>query len=181
MNAPAAGLRLPMDSHTGDPIQPEEPGLRPPDIAPPLEPPAIDEPPSVPNLPIRDPIPTRGARHGGAIALVVAALASPAFVPFAFAQGPLAAPSPDASVDDARIAQAVRTAIGKDSTLAGQAIKVASLHGAVVLSGRVRDGTHIKRAAFVASRVPGVRKVTTSLAFTAPDTTLTSLPPGRIA
>jgi osmotically-inducible protein OsmY len=120
-------------------------------------------------------------RHIGAIALVVAALASPAFVPLALGQSPLATQSPDASADDVRIAQAVRTAIGNDSTLAGQAIKVASIQGAVVLSGRVRDGTHIKRAASLASRVPGVRKVTTSLTFTAPDTTLTSLPPGRIA
>ena len=177
MNPIRARLHLPLESDPGNPGQPDDPGLRPPDISPPLEPPAIDEPPPIPNLPIRDPIPTRGAGHIGAIALLVTILAFHGFLTVAHAQRSLPAPSSAANVEDARIAQAVRTAIGSDATLAGNEIRGASLQGTVLLTGRVRNGAHIKRAVFVASRVPGVQKVTTSLAFTAPDTTLTSQPP----
>lgn len=112
-----------------------------------------------------------------AVALVVVALGSPAFESTAqVPQPPMnPAPQPVTLADDVRIVEQVRAALSGDSVLVGNSIKVASNHGMVVLAGTVREVTHINRAVDVASRVPGVKTVSASLAFIAPDTAIASL------
>ena len=103
-----------------------------------------------------------------AVALVVAALA----VPFSESLAQVSQPPTDAvstRTDDLRIAEQVRAALGNDSVLEGSSIKVASNYGMVVLAGTVRELVHIDRAVDVASRVPGVKSVSASIAFIAPD------------
>lgn len=162
--APVPGREKPGQPPAPDPIIPE--------IPPPHGAPAIDEP-----HPPRDPPKREGGPDGPyrqsllGLVLVVAALASPAFESKAqVPQPPSDSASPSVVVaNDVLIVEQVRAALGDDSVLAGSSIKVASNHGMVVLAGTVREATHIERAVDVARRVPGVRTVSASIAFIAPD------------
>ena len=110
-----------------------------------------------------------------AVVATVAALASPAFESVAQAPAPLAAPFSVVVANDSRIAQEVRSAISSDPMLAGTTINVDSHHGAVWLAGTVTNARHIARAVELARAVPGVTTVSTSLAFIAPDLTITNI------
>lgn len=67
------------------------------------------------------------------------------------------------SLDDGRIAAAVRTALLNDRELGVREIAVDVRQGVVSLSGQVRTTDEAQRAATVARGVPGVRDLTSSL------------------
>ena len=67
------------------------------------------------------------------------------------------------SLDDGRIAAAVRTALLNDRDLGVREIAVDVKQGVVSLSGQVRTTDEAQRAATVARGVPGVRDLTSNL------------------
>lgn len=67
------------------------------------------------------------------------------------------------SLDDGRIAAAVRTALLNDRDLGVREIAVDVRQGVVALSGQVRTPDEAQRAATVARSVPGVRDLTSSI------------------
>ena len=67
------------------------------------------------------------------------------------------------SLDDARVAAAVRSALLADADLGLRAITVDVDRGVVSLSGVVRTEEEIQRAATVAGRAAGVREVKSGL------------------
>ena len=82
----------------------------------------------------------------------------------ACARGPAArAGTIGISLDDGRIAAAVRTALLNDRELGVREIAVDVRQGVVSLSGQVRTTDEAQRAATVARGVPGVRDLTSSL------------------
>lgn len=67
------------------------------------------------------------------------------------------------SLDDGRIAAAVRTALLNDRELGVREIAVDVRQGVVSLTGQVRSTDEAQRAATVARGVPGVRDLTSSI------------------
>ena len=67
------------------------------------------------------------------------------------------------SLDDARVAAAVRSALLADADLGLRDIAVDVDRGVVSLSGVVRTADEVQRAATVAQRVTGVRDVKSAL------------------
>ena len=66
-------------------------------------------------------------------------------------------------VDDTVITTKVKAAVFNDPSLKSAEINVETFKGRVQLSGFVKDGADISRAAAVARAVPGVTSVTNSL------------------
>jgi osmotically-inducible protein OsmY len=68
-----------------------------------------------------------------------------------------------ATVDDGTITTRVKTALLNDPEVDGTSIDVSTSQGVVMLSGRVKSAEEAERARAVAQRIPGVKRVDSTL------------------